>query len=146
VYLEQYRQNFGRLEAQTWIDRDFSGTVQYLMIPRETWDHPPLRLAQGDFWTPKPNVVPSTFVEISDWLIPTCLAAPTAIWLVGFRSRHARRRAGLCPQCGYHLRASINRCPECGTPIPEHPGEGPEKVDNEPRGRQRVGINGDGSL
>jgi hypothetical protein len=44
----------------------------------------------------------------------------TAFYLSARESRRdARSNAGLCPQCGYDLRASNDRCPECGGPIPE---------------------------
>jgi hypothetical protein len=41
-----------------------------------------------------------------------------AIVVIPFRrqiDRDQRLKRGLCPQCGYDLRATPERCPECGT-------------------------------
>ena len=51
--------------------------------------------------------------------------------LVLRRARRLRRagRIGLCPRCGYDVRATPERCPECGTEITASP-----RSDRTPRG------------
>ncbi|HEY7118297.1 MAG TPA: hypothetical protein VH475_17040 [Tepidisphaeraceae bacterium] len=50
------------------------------------------------------------------WLLLVVFGAPAVIRLLsrGHRRRAARVAAGLCPACGYDLRATPQRCPECG--------------------------------
>ena len=52
------------------------------------------------------------------------LAIPPALWVLTLRPVHRRRRMslGLCPSCGYDLRATPGRCPECGTIVTRKPG------------------------
>lgn len=60
-------------------------------------------------------------ISIPFWL-PLLFGAATPLW-VATRVWQRRRRAGLglCPGCGYDLRATPDRCPECGTTVTRRP-------------------------
>jgi len=66
----------------------------------------------------------------------TVAAVLPAIWIVRAfgRARRARRTwvHGLCPTCGYDVRASPDRCPECGTPRPVSGTDWAERVHTPP--------------
>jgi hypothetical protein len=48
------------------------------------------------------------------WLPFGVLASPLALWLRRRRRTRKIIRRGLCPTCGYDLRATPDKCPECG--------------------------------
>ena len=52
---------------------------------------------------------------IGAWPLASLAAAATR----ALQSRR-RARAGLCPRCGYDIRATPTRCPECATLIPDN--------------------------
>jgi hypothetical protein len=50
----------------------------------------------------------------SDWLLAALAAALPACRFRNLWRNRRRRRLGICPACGYDLRATPDRCPECG--------------------------------
>jgi hypothetical protein len=63
----------------------------------------------------KPDMGWWTF-SIPYWFLALAAAMSPVAWLVRRRKLRGRIARGLCPRCGYDLRASPERCPECGTP------------------------------
>ena len=65
---------------------------------------------------PHPGVIQGGGFEVSLWPVAVLAAVPPSLWIIRRRGSAAARRraAGLCPACGYDLRATPGRCPECG--------------------------------
>ena len=82
-------------------------------VPRDT---PARRWGFGyaDHYQSETVWLPHWVIVLSTAVLPVmCLTSQA-------RARKRRRRLtlGLCPNCGYDLRASPERCPECGEAIP----------------------------
>jgi hypothetical protein len=61
-----------------------------------SWDHDPRRVA------------------VPLWMPAVVTLLPPTAWIAYATRIRRRRRLGLCPSCGYDLRATPGRCPECG--------------------------------
>src|SRR5687767_7453056 len=74
----------------------------------------------GFAWHERRNVGSGTLHAVAVapfWSFLAITAVPPLAWItLRLRSRIRRRRtrSGLCPACGYDMRATPGRCPECG--------------------------------
>jgi hypothetical protein len=59
-------------------------------------------------------IVSGRLAFVPTWFIVLLFAIAPAAWLAT-TLRQRRWHPGLCPSCGYDLRATPGRCPECGT-------------------------------
>ncbi|HSI32308.1 MAG TPA: hypothetical protein VK986_01855, partial [Tepidisphaeraceae bacterium] len=80
----------------------------------ETSDLPERELGMSENrWLPyrQATIMGTWFAIVPHWVLAVAAAV---VWIV-VRPRRLRGRApGLCPNCGYDLRATPDRCPECG--------------------------------
>jgi hypothetical protein len=63
------------------------------------------------------RVAPGNEFSAPLWALALLLGVTPPLFRdLGAQRRRRLERAGLCPGCGYDLRATPGRCPECGTP------------------------------
>lgn len=53
-------------------------------------------------------------VTVPHWFLLALAGIAPTVWLHAAIRRRRSTSAGLCPACGYDLRATPGRCPECG--------------------------------
>ncbi len=112
-----YDANDVRLPRDTWIARLHEPTDwQQWSKSVGRWGFDSGKTTHEVLFTRRlPYVFQLSYKSVPIWLLFT----PTAIailWYVAQLGRKSRKQKhGLCPNCGYDLRASPNLCPECGT-------------------------------
>jgi hypothetical protein len=86
----------------------FYGCLGFFFVP--TYLQPGVFVpGGGDCWF--------TFIGVPFYFLLFLTSLMPAFRMRYWFTHHRRMRDGLCPSCGYDLRASKDRCPECGTAI-----------------------------
>jgi hypothetical protein len=100
--------------------REFQQLLDHLAGPGSVW-HGGRRWGVYYCWFDEPYgpwsrglTYRDTFVLVPCWMLVVLFAALPAARFAWARRRRLRDERGLCPSCGYDLRATPDRCPECG--------------------------------
>ena len=106
------RDAVGDLPAMTASDRAHSALgFAYLRRDKQPFNRPPVT---GWYWG-------FVAVTVPCWALAAVTAVLPTLWAlrrVSQRRNTARANRGLCPACGYDLRATPDHCPECGQRSP----------------------------
>jgi hypothetical protein len=104
---EELRQGNERAEANTY-HRTFPDPPRRYTrsIPPTPWN------TLGFKWYSGPT---HTSFCLPYWLVALLTGTAPVAWAAAWARRRRRVKQGLCPTCGYDLRATPGRCPECGT-------------------------------
>ena len=99
---ERYRAHGWELEHQTWQNRPSRGPMLGSRFGFSWYREVQLRPKDPLKWS----------VVFPNWLAVGAFALSPALVIV--KSIRRRRKVGMCPECGYDMRATPDRCPECG--------------------------------
>jgi hypothetical protein len=70
---------------------------------------------------PMPPYLLYRIIGVPHWFLMVATAVIPCLYAVRRWRLRDRLRRGLCPTCGYDLRATPDRCPECGTSVTPSP-------------------------
>ena len=114
------------------LPQDFlDAPAQYAAAPRGFLG---FRYVRNDGWYPIAQLpfnypkAQSTAFYVPHWSLALLTGALPALWIHRTRRARSNERRGLCPTCGYDLRASPAECPECGTKRNAHRRESEARV------------------
>jgi hypothetical protein len=89
----------------------YGGALGFAYFKREKHYVPGPAGNHATYWGFRIVTVPYWFLAS----LPGAIAAAGVVSWVRRRRRRTRMGRGLCPACGYDVRATPGRCPECGT-------------------------------
>jgi hypothetical protein len=110
-------------DGPLWVSLEHDSRPPYPLVVRPySWRH---RIGLTIDRRIRAGVSPGvdTWVTLPYWFLAGLAAVAPSLRLRQLRRRRCQRGKGLCPACGYDLRATPERCPECGAAsLPCHAG------------------------